>query len=97
MAMSRGLFHHLGWLLLWGWLGVFSSPLLANNYADLSGRRIAAINVEFDNDQPNETYRSAVLRAFGAYPGSQFEPVRSDIMLNQVKRLQFVENAEYLP
>lgn len=97
MVMSRGLFHHLGWLLLWGWLGVFSSPLLANNYADLSGRRIAAINVEFDNDQPNETYRSAVLRAFGAYPGSQFEPVRSDIMLNQVKRLQFVENAEYLP
>lgn len=76
----------------------FSSWVSANGYADLSGRRITSVAVVFDSGKDqNETYRNAVLKAFGAFPGAQFDPVRSNIALNQVRRLRFVKNVQYSP
>ncbi|MGL5908086.1 MAG: alginate export family protein [Shewanella sp.] len=83
-------------LLLLSWLVPLN--VNADSYGDLGGRRIVAVKVIFDGEQQdNETYRSAVLKAFGAYPGAIFEPTSSNIMLNKVKRLRFVNDAEYLP
>ncbi|MGL5358748.1 MAG: hypothetical protein ACRDBI_03390, partial [Shewanella sp.] len=95
--MNRHLrFCYIALLLLLFWLTPLS--VNADGYADLGGRRIVAVKVLFDGEQQeNETYRSAVLKAFGAYPGASFEPTRSNIMLNKVKRLRFVKDAEYLP
>lgn len=64
--------------------------------ADLSGRRIESVSVRFDGgQQENSTYRDAALKAFGTHPGNRFDPVRSDLMLNQVRRLSFVGDARY--
>lgn len=70
----------------------------ANNEGDLAGRRISSVVVLQDQgQQDNATYRDAVLKAFSAHPGGQFDPSRSDLMLNQVRRLNFVKDARYVP
>lgn len=68
----------------------------ANSGGDLTGSRIESVGVRFDNGQrENASYREAVLKAFSVFPGGQFDPARSNMMLNQVRRLKFVQNAEY--
>jgi hypothetical protein len=68
----------------------------ANSGGDLSGSRIESVAVRFDQgEQENASYRDAVLKAFSVYPGGQFDPARSNMMLNQVRRLKFVQNAQY--
>ena len=63
---------------------------------DLAGSRIESVAVRFnDGQQENTTYRDAALKAFGVYPGTQFDPVRSNMMLNQLRRLKFVNGARY--
>lgn len=75
-----------------------TSVASASTDGDLSGRRISSVVVLQDHgQQDNPTYRDAVLKAFGAYPGGQFDPTRSDLMLNQVRRLNFVKDAKYEP
>lgn len=70
----------------------------ANTDGDLTGRRIASVVVLQDmGQQENPTYRDAVLKAFAAHPGGQFDPMRSNLMLNQVRRLNFVKDARYVP
>ncbi len=70
----------------------------ANSDGDLSGRRISSVVVVQDHgQQDNTTYRDAVLKAFGAYPGGQFDATRSSVMLNQVRRLNFVKDVKYVP
>lgn len=87
-------------------MGALSAALLfggipgawANNDGDLSGRRIASVVVVQDQGQlDNPTYRDAVLKAFSVHPGAQFDPTRSNLMLNQVRRLNFVKAASYVP
>lgn len=73
-------------------------PVAASGDGDLVGKRIASVVVVFDaGQQENVTYRDAVLKAFGSYPGAQFDPIRSNVTLNQVRRLRFVNDAQYLP
>ncbi|AZN36877.1 alginate export family protein [Iodobacter ciconiae] len=74
------------------------SPLgYATSGGDLAGSRIESVAVRFDNGQQENTgYRDVVLKAFSAYPGGQFDPARSNMMLNQVRRLKFVQDAKYL-
>lgn len=78
---------------------MISAPVAwASNEGDLAGRRIASVVVLQDQgQQDNATYRDAVLKAFAAHPGGQFDPSRSDLMLNQVRRLNFVKDARYVP
>lgn len=67
-----------------------------SNDEDLSGRRVSAVSVDFGTAaQTNTTYRDAVLRAFATYPDSRFDPMRANLMLNKVKRLNFVKDAGY--
>ncbi|MFZ6688542.1 alginate export family protein [Undibacterium sp. SXout11W] len=63
--------------------------------ADFTGARIESISVAFDNGQENTTFKNAVLRVFSANPGSRFYPTQSNLFLNKVKRLNFVQNASY--
>jgi hypothetical protein len=78
-------------------LATFTAPVSAQySDGDLTGRRISAVTVEFEETaSPNPTYRDAVLRAFSTYPDSRFDPTRSNLMLNKVRRLNFVKSAEY--
>ena len=70
----------------------------ATGEGDLVGRRIASVVVvQDDGRQDNPIYRDAVLKAFAAFPGAQFDPTRSDLMLSQVRRLGFVKSARYVP
>lgn len=72
------------------------SPVTAqSNDEDFSGRRVSAVAVNFAGQaEPNPTYRDAVLRAFATYPDSRFDPMRANLMLSKVKRLNFVKDAE---
>ncbi|MGL4716663.1 MAG: alginate export family protein [Aeromonas sp.] len=94
MSWNIRFFYPVFFLIFAAWLPV---PATADSYGDLGGRRIVAIKVLFDGEQQkNETYRNSVLKAFGTYPGAKFEPMRSNIMLSKVKRLRFVQDAQYL-
>lgn len=78
------------------WLASGATVAQASTDNDFAGARIESVAVHFADGQPeNATYRDAVLRAFGAYPGGQFDPMRSNLMLNQVRRLKFVQAAGY--
>jgi hypothetical protein len=73
-----------------------AASVSANSDGDYTGRRVEAVRVVFDNAAiENPTYRDATLQAFAIYPGSYFDTMRSQLMLNKVKRLKFVGNAEY--
>lgn len=64
--------------------------------ADFSGRRVGAVIVDFGGvADPGATYQDATLRAFATFPGSRFDPMRTNLMLNKVRRLNFVKSAEY--
>ena len=77
-------------------LCLFSTLALANTGGEFTGTRIESVAVHFDNgQQENTTYRNAVLKVFSASPGSQFDPARSNMMLNQLRRLSFVQEATY--
>lgn len=93
-----GLIHIASKLLLLLLALYLLSPLgHANTDADLSGRRIESVSVRFDEgQQENAIYRDAVLKAFAAQPGGRFDPVRSNIMLHQVRRLSFVSDVSYV-
>nr|WP_324258349.1 alginate export family protein [Cellvibrio fontiphilus] len=65
---------------------------------DLVGRRLVSVTVKFDNSQQqNSAYKNAVLKAFGIYPGGHYDASLSALMLNKVKRLNFVKSASYTP
>lgn len=74
-----------------------AGPAVAQNAdADFSGRRIGAVIVDFDGAaDTGATYQDAVLRAFATFPGNHFDPMRANLMLNKVRRLNFVKSAEY--
>ena len=73
-----------------------STALAQSGDDDFSGRRISAVSVNFGPEaETNTTYRDAVLRAFATYPDSRFDPMRTNLMLNKVKRLNFVKDAGY--
>ena len=77
-------------------LTVSSAASIATTDGDYSGRRVEAVSVILDDGAiENSTYRDAVIRAFATYPDSYFDPMRSQMMLNKVKRLKFVGHAEY--
>lgn len=80
------------WLLC-----LFSFAGIASAQENGAGVRIASVSVVFNgNHQENTTYRNAVLKAFAAYPNNYFDSARSNMMLNQVRRLNFVKDAQYL-
>ena len=77
-------------------MALLSTPALAGSDGDYAGRRIGAVVVVFDGGlKENAAYRDAVLKAFGAFAGDLYEPSRSGLMLNQVRRLKFVKDASY--
>lgn len=91
------IFSSLSFLLFFLWMMV-CFPVFATTDGDWTGRRIEAVVVILDGgDQENPTYRNAVLKAFSTYPGDHFDPIRSNMMLNQVRRLNFAKSASYLP
>lgn len=76
--------------------GMVSPTVLANSDSDFSGSRIESVAVRFDGGAlENTTYRDAVLKAFAVYPGGQYDPTRSNMMLAQVRRLKFVKAASF--
>jgi hypothetical protein len=78
--------------------GMVGRGASASAEGDIAGRHIQSVDVIFDGGaQDNATYRDAVLKAFAAFPGNQFDPARSDLMLTQVRRLTFVKSARYVP
>lgn len=84
-------------LLLLALAGTVSPAVHATNDGEFKGSRIESVRVQFnDGLQGTPTYRDAILRAFSAYPGAQFDPMNSNLMLSQVKRLKFVKDAKYL-
>ncbi|RQW29555.1 hypothetical protein EHS17_02095 [Rhodobacteraceae bacterium CH30] len=86
----------LKWVVLAWAIAPFFSLAMAGSDGDYSGRRIGAVQVVFDGGQKeNAAYRDAVLKAFGAFSGDLYDPSRSDLMLNQVRRLAFVKDASY--
>ncbi|QZA79966.1 alginate export family protein [Deefgea piscis] len=83
-------------LLVFVVLGLFFSLVYARSGGEFSGSRIESVHVQFmDGQQGTPTYRDAILNAFSASPGSQYDPVRSNLKLSQVRRLKFVQKADY--
>jgi hypothetical protein len=77
-------------------LMVSSAASIATTDGDYSGRRVESVTVVLDDGAvENSTYRDAIIRAFAIYPDSYFDPMRSQLMLNKIKRLKFVGHAEY--
>jgi hypothetical protein len=63
---------------------------------DFSGRRVGSVAVVFEGEaSASPTYRDAALRAFATFPNSRFDPTRTSLMLNKVRRLNFVKRADY--
>jgi len=90
-------FSALWWCLLF-LIGTANISVVKASEGDLVGRRIVSVAVIFDEgQQQNSTYRNAVLKAFGIYPGAHFNPGLSDLMLNKVRRLNFVKSVRYTP
>lgn len=77
-------------------LSLWPTFVSAQSGGDFSGSRIESVHVQFaDGQQGTSTYRDAILKAFSVAPGSQFDPVRSNLKLNQVRQLKFVQKAGY--
>lgn len=85
-------------LCLLSLIGAAADSVADSGEGDLVGRRLASVVVNFDNSQQkNSTYKNAVLKAFGIYPDGHYDPNLTDLMLNKVRRLNFVKGATYTP
>jgi hypothetical protein len=77
-------------------LGMGSNLYAQSSDDDFSGRRISAVTVHLNGQiEANPIYRDAVLRTFATYPNSRFDPMRANLMLSKVKRLNFVKDAKF--
>jgi Alginate export len=77
-------------------LACVGSTFAQSANTDLDGRRVQSVTVAFTPaDAVPDLYRDAVLRAFATFPNSRFDPMRANLLLNKVRRLNFVASAAY--
>jgi len=77
-------------------LACVGSTFAQSANTDLDGRRVQSVTVAFTPaDAVPDLYRDAVLRAFSTFPNSRFDPMRANLLLNKVRRLNFVASAAY--